>query len=125
MDSTTILSFAAAFLSGLLASLGVGGGTVLLLYLTVFASASQLYSQGVNLLFFIPIAALALMIHTKNKLVKWKTTLWAALPGLAGVLLGSKLAFFIGSDLLRKIFGFFLLILGIKELFIPAKNNPN
>ena len=125
MDINTVLSIAAAFLSGLFASLGVGGGTILLLYLTVFASTSQLYSQGVNLLFFIPIAALALIIHTKNKLVKWKVTLWAALPGLIGVFLGSQFAFFIGSDLLRKIFGFFLLLLGIKELFLPAKNKQN
>jgi len=123
MDISTLISFAAAFLSGLLAALGVGGGTILLLYLSVFAHSSQLYSQGINLLFFIPIAMLALIFHTKNKLVKWKSTLYAVLPGLIGVLLGTELAFFIGSQLLRKIFGFFLFILGIKELFFHKKSN--
>ena len=67
-----ILFYISAFLTGILASMGLGGGMILILYMTLIAGMEQLTAQGVNLLFFIPIAAAALIIHTKNKLVKWK-----------------------------------------------------
>lgn len=111
-------------LAGIAGSMGIGGGGILLLYLTVFASTDQLRAQGINLLFFIPCAVLALVIHTKNKLVDWKFTLCAALPGIGGVLLGVALANFFGSDLLRRLFGGFLLVLGARELILSGKPDP-
>lgn len=70
---------AVAFLSGIFASMGLGGGMVLIVYLTVFAGFSQLAAQGINLVFFIPIAIISLVLHTKNKLVEWKKAVPAVL----------------------------------------------
>ena len=107
----------AAFLTGIAASLGLGGGMILMVYLTLFAGVPQLAAQGINLVFFLPIACLSLIFHSKNRLVEWKRILPSILIGVAGACLGSILADFLGSPLLRKLFAGFILLVGIKELF--------
>ena len=76
-----------AFLTGIFASMGLGGGMVLIVYLTVFAGFSQIAAQGINLVFFIPIAIISLVLHTKNKLVEWKKTVPPVLWGTGPLLL--------------------------------------
>ena len=73
------------FLSGVTASLGLGGGFVLLLYLTAIANMDQLQAQGINLVFFLPIAALSLIIHAKNGLIEKEPLLPAIGFGLVDV----------------------------------------
>ena len=63
---------AVSFATGIFASLGLGGGMILIIYLTLFAGVPQLQAQGLNLVFFIPIAAVSLYFHTKHKMVEWK-----------------------------------------------------
>ena len=78
---------------------------------------AQLEAQGVNLLFFLPIAAFSLIFHAKNHLIEKKVLLPSILPEIAGVFLGVFLARAIGSDLLRKIFAGFVLLVGVREIF--------
>ena len=101
----------AAFLSGLLGSMGLGGGSVLIIYLSAFVGMEQMKAQGINLVFFVPVAVLSLVIHTKHKLVVWRTALFALLGGVPGVFAGYYLAQWLGSDLLTKFFGGFLLVI--------------
>ncbi|EEG31314.1 hypothetical protein CLOSTMETH_01112 [[Clostridium] methylpentosum DSM 5476] len=109
------------FLSGLTASLGLGGGFVLLIYLTAIANVDQMQAQGMNLLFFLPIAALSLWLHAKNGLVD-KAPLWpAVLTGIAGAVAGAFIAFGIQTHWLSKLFAVFILIIGVKELFFQKK----
>ena len=117
--------FLAAFAGAALSALGMGGGGILILYLTLVAGMDQLAAQGINLVFFLPVAAVALLFHAKNKLVKWRVVLPCVALGLPGVWLGAKLAEYCGSELLSKLFGGFLLVIGIKELFSKktAKKN--
>lgn len=111
------MDFLVGLLAGFAGGLGVGGGGILLLYLTSFTETNQLSAQGVNLLFFLPVSAAALFIHIKNGFVKWKTALFCVIPGIPGVLLGSFIAGSIDKTLLRGIFALFLLITGLRELF--------
>lgn len=111
----------AGVFSGICASLGLGGGGIMLLYLVIIAGNEQLKSQGINLLFFIPCAITALIFHQKHNLIKWKTAVWLSAGGLVGVLAGTFLADLIGNDILGKLFGGFLLFLGIRELFSKSK----
>ncbi len=106
-----------SFFTGVAASLGLGGGFVLLIYLTAFAGVPQLEAQGINLIFFLPIAALSLIFHTKNKLIDKKPLLPSILTGAAAVVLGVLLAGVLGSKWLSKLFAIFILYVGIKELF--------
>ncbi len=117
------LSFAAAFFTGIFAALGVGGGMILIIYLTVFAGFDQLSAQGINLIYFIPIAALSVIIHTKNKLIDWKKIIPAIITGIFFAVFGTFAAKFIGSAGLRKIFAVFIFIIGLKELFFRASDN--
>lgn len=112
-----------AFLTGIFASMGLGGGMVLIVYLTVFTGFSQLAAQGINLVFFIPIAIISLVLHTKNKLVEWKKAVPAVLWGTAAVIISAWLANRIEQSLLSKAFGIFLILMGLKELFFKSEKH--
>ena len=114
---------AVAFLTGIFASMGLGGGMVLIVYLMVFAGFSQLAAQGINLVFFIPIAIISLVLHTKNKLVEWKKAVPAVLWGTAAVIISAWLANRIEQSLLSKAFGIFLILMGLKELFFKGEKH--
>lgn len=109
------------FLAAVMASMGLGGGSILLLYLTLFTETSQYSAQGINLLFFIPIAVVALILHSQKKLVRWQTVARAVFWGLLGVLTGFFLGRQIGEEFLRTLFYIFLLIIGIKDLFFVKR----
>lgn len=111
-----IWSFTAALLTGIFASLGVGGGMILIIYLTVFGGFDQLAAQGINLIYFIPIALLSVVIHTKNKLIEWKRIIPSVIIGVIFAALGTYAAEHIGSPVLKKIFAVFILLIGVKEL---------
>lgn len=105
-----------SFLTGIFASMGLGGGMVLIIYLTIFASTPQLAAQGINLVFFIPIAIISLIIHTKNKLIEWKKIAPSIICGTIGVFIGSMLATKLGSEKMSKLFAVFLIVIGIREI---------
>lgn len=106
-----------SLLSGLTASLGLGGGFILVIYLTAFAGLPQIQAQGINLVFFLPIAVLSLILHRKNKLLDKEPLLPAILGGILGVAAGFGLGALIGSEWLSKLFAAFILLVGLKELF--------
>lgn len=109
-----------SLLSGILGSLGMGGGAVLLLYLRVYGGYNQLEAQGMNLLFFLPIAALSIFLHSRNHLIAWKTAAVCIAAGLPSVLLGVWLGNRLGNEILSKLFGLMLLIIGLRE-FLKKK----
>ena len=112
------------FLCGLGASVisawGVGGGTLLLLVMTLFLGVDQRTAQGVNLLFFLPTAASALICHGKGGYLD-KPTLKAAVPvAVLAALAGAWAATAVDVEVLRKPFGVYLLLSGI-SLVWPKK----
>ncbi len=111
-----IIMIAAGFLSGLIGGMGLGGGGVLIIYLTVFAGVEQLRAQGINLLFFIPIAVLSCAIYAAKKQIDYKTVLFTAAGGVLGTLGGVALSSYIGGNLLSKLFGGGLIVLGLYTL---------
>ncbi|MBP0956633.1 MAG: sulfite exporter TauE/SafE family protein [Oscillospiraceae bacterium] len=119
----TLLTWIAAFLTGLLASLGVGGGMVLIIWFTAIMGMSQLEAQGINLLFFLPIALLSVIIHRKNGLISFKELVPSVITGVLGAAAGSFAAKLMGSELLGKIFAVFILVIGVKELLSAVFGN--
>lgn len=115
--------FIAGLLSGVIGSMGLGGGTVLLIYLAAFAGADQLTAQGINLIFFIPIGLLSVIIYCFKKQIKWKTVAFFALSGLAGAGAGTWLAGFAGAEWTRIAFGVLLIVLGIKSVFAKKSDS--
>lgn len=109
-------------LTGILSGFGIGGGTILMIYLTAFAAFPQKIAQSINLLYFIPTAAAALILHSKHHQLKWNAVLPAALCGCATAAGFSFLAIGMNLTLLRRLFGVFLLFTGISELKKKPKN---
>jgi len=110
-----------SLLSGLTASLGLGGGFVLVIYLTAIADFPQMEAQGINLLFFIPIAILSLLIHHKNHMLEKEPLFPALIGGAVGVGIGFGIGALLGGEWLSKLFACFILIVGLKELFHKRK----
>lgn len=104
-------------LSGITASMGLGGGFVLLVYLTLFTALPQKEAQLVNLIFFLPIAVLAIYLHLKHGMIDKSVLKKSILWGLLGVILGVWLSGFLQEELLSKLFGGLVLIVGVKEVF--------
>ncbi len=103
--------------SGLLASMGMGGGFILVVYLALFGGIGQKEAQGMNLLFFVPITLAALVVHLKNKLVDVKTALVCGGIGAAFSALGFLAARALDAGILRKAFAVFVIIVGLRDLF--------
>ena len=112
----------AGAICGVLSGMGIGGGTLLMVWLTAVAQISQDEAQGINLLYFLPTAIVSLYFHWKNKLLKLKVILPAALSGVVTAGLVSWLAGNLDMTLLRKSFGGFLIFAGVKELCYRERN---
>lgn len=107
----------AGTLGGILGGMGMGGGTVLIPVLGIFFGLNQHAAQAINLISFVPMAIIALVIHAKNGLIK-TSGLWVIITaGLCSCALGSFVAKELNADLLRRIFGGFLVILSIAQVW--------
>ncbi len=101
---------------GVIGGMGMGGGTLLIPLLTLFTNTEQHVAQAINLIAFIPMSAVALFIHAKNKLLDVKYLLWVALPAVAAGVPASFLSAAVGGKSLGRYFGIFLMVLGGYQL---------
>ena len=108
--------------TGVLSGFGIGGGTLLLIYMTAFAGVDQHLAQGINLLFFLPTAISALLCHWQKGYLDtptWKAAVPVAVPA---ALAGAWIATAVDVDLLRRPFGIYLLLSGLSLIF-PQKDH--
>ena len=108
---------AVGLLTGILSGFGIGGGSLLLLYLTLCAGVGQYRAGGVNLLYFLACAPAALISHRKNGLIEREAVKFCVPAGVVTSVLAALFAARMETDLLRRAFGVFLLYVGAKELF--------
>ena len=113
------------FCSGIISGMGIGGGTILIPALLFFTDITQQQAQGVNLIYFVPTAITALITHQKKGNLDWKTAKPLAVLGLAGAAAGAFLAVSLESESLRKIFGGFLFLMGLSEIFKKKERKNN
>ena len=118
--SQWLLPLAAGFGAGILSGFGVGGGTLLLVWMTVFAGLDQHLAQGINLLYFLPAGLMALPAHWKNGYIHRPALLPAIAGGLACVARAVWEATALDVAALRRIFGAFLILVGLSELLGKA-----
>lgn len=109
-------NFIVGLLTGILSGFGIGGGSLLILYLTSFAGINQYIAGGINLLYFLFCAPAALFSHIRNRLIDTQTVLWCTAAGVLTSILAAWIAGMMDVRLLRRIFGIFLLYIGIREL---------
>jgi len=106
-----------AIILGFLAGLGVGGGSLLMLWLTMVVGLEYADARTINLLFFLPSALIATLFHRKQGSVKFKKILPAILWGCVAAALFTFVGRQVNTDLLKKCFGGLLLVTGLRELF--------
>jgi uncharacterized membrane protein YfcA len=105
------------FATGILSSFGVGGGTLLLLIMTLFLGVDYATAQTINLLYFLPTAALSLALHRKNGYISAPVAKVCIPWGAAFAVLGALLAENADVWLLKKLFGAFLIYAGASLIF--------
>ena len=119
-----MLTFLGAILAGLvcgvLSGFGIGGGSLLMVWMTAVLSMDQKAAQGVNLLYFLPCAACALIFHIKNRQIVWPAVWPAAAAGAVCAVGGALLAQQADAETLRKLFGGFLILVGLSEVFLKG-----
>ena len=107
-----LLPLLAGCATGILSAWGVGGGTLLLLIMTLFLGVDPAAARAVNLLYFLPTAAMGLLTYRKEGLLE-RPVLTAAVPwGMVAAAVGAWLSTALDADHLRRPFGVFLLVAG-------------
>ena len=121
MAVNPLIITAVAAVLGFLSGLGIGGGSLLLLWLTLVLGRDPYEARLINLLFFLPSAAVASWFHWKDQSLLVKQILPAALCGCVGAALGSILWHALPVAALKKLFGLLLIVTGIRELRCKPK----
>ena len=111
-----LLYILAGAASGVLSGMGIGGGVLLIPALVLLGGIAQHSAQGINLLYFLPTAIGALWIHRKEGQLEKKVLPMLIVGGILGAAAGGWIANLLEGDILRKIFGVFVAIMGILEI---------
>lgn len=115
-------------ISGIVTGMGMGGGTILILLLSLFMGVEQHIAQATNLVFFIPTSLAAILTNLKQKNVDVKLAITISSFGIIGAIIGAILSNNISSENLRKYFAIFILIIALHEIYglcKEYKNNKN
>ena len=112
-----MLNIVIGTVSGIVSALGIGGGTILIMFLSFFMGKDQHIAQGANLIFFIPTAIISIIMNLKNKLVKWKTGLVIILFGVIGAVIGAQISINLDTKILKLCFGIFLICIAVFEIY--------
>jgi len=110
---------------GFLAGLGVGGGSLLVLWVTLVMNIEPASARLLNLLFFIPSAVIATLFHRKQGRVNFKKILPAIIGGCIAAAVFSVVGKQLDAGLIKKLFGVLLLFTGIRELFYKKPQRRN
>lgn len=111
------MEFLFGLISGTISSLGMGGGTILILLLSVFLGIEQHVAQATNLIFFVPTSITAIIMNIKNKKINWKISKDIIIYGVIGALLGSYISNYLPNEKLKKVFGTFLLFIAFFQIY--------
>ena len=102
---------------GFLSGLGIGGGSLLILWLTMVLGTDPITARSINLLFFLPSALVACALRIRQGNLRIKPLLPAMIAGCAAAALFSWISTILDVQILKKLFGIVLLAAGLRELF--------
>ena len=108
-------------ISGIFSGVGMGGGTILVYFLTSLLGIDQHTAQATNLIFFIPTSIAAILINFKNRKVDLKLTIIISFFGIIGAVIGAQIANKTNLENLRKYFGYFLVFITLNEIYMIIK----
>ena len=111
----------AGVILGFMAGLGIGGGTLLVLWLTLVIKIEPGDARLINLLFFLASAGSVTLLRLKQKSVNWKQIFPAIVSGCIAAAIFAWLSERLDTGILRPMFGILLLATGIRELCYRPK----
>lgn len=118
-------SFPVAVLAGLalgyLAGIGVGGGSLLILWLTLVLQMETGTARSVNLMFFIAAASAVSVFRWKKGTLDLKKILPAIVAGCVSAALFAWMSNRLDVEKMKILFGILLLVTGVRELFYRPK----
>ena len=106
---------------GFLAGLGVGGGSLLLLWLTQVMLMPQPQARILNLLFYLPAAGASILFRQRRQ-IPWDVSITGILTGCTAAALCTLLSRYMEMDLLKKLLGCLLILTGLREIFYRPRN---
>ena len=112
-----LIYLAIGFFSGILGGMGMGGGTILIPALTIITGVNQHVAQATNVVAFLPMAGIVLPAHKRRGLLRTDDILAIIIPAVIATVLGGIVMSALPADILRKLFGAFLIALAVKQLF--------
>ena len=108
-------------ISGTVSGTGMGGGTILILVLSIFLGVEQHTAQATNLVFFIPTSISAIIVSIKSKLIEWKIGITLAISGVVGAIIGANISAKMEVKSLKRYFGIFLAGIAIYDIYSIIK----
>ena len=112
-------------ISGVVSALGMGGGTILIVLLSIFMEMEQHKAQATNIVFFIPTSITSTIMNIKNKRIRWDFAKIITFFGVIGAAIGSVFSINLNTNTLKKLYGLFLAIIAIYEIFNLIKLHKN
>lgn len=110
-------------ITGIITGLALGGGAVLIPFLVIFLDVKQHVAQGVSLTVFLPISIVAIITHFKQGNINLKLASYILTGSIIGAIGGALVAMKVAPDILQKIYGIFLIVMGIFELYESKRMN--
>ncbi len=105
------------FLISALMGMGIGGGGLFIIYLTMYLGMEQISAQGTNLIFFLISAISALIIHIRKRKLFPMQILVMIIFGILGSFIFSHFANMVDPDIPRKVLGGVLILGGGVSVF--------
>ena len=116
-----MLEILIGIISGFVSGMGMGGGTILILCLSMFLGIEQHIAQATNLVFFIPTSIVAIIINIKQRYVDFKLAIPIAIAGVVGAIIGAICSSKTDVKMLKKYFGIFLGLIAFWEIYSLIK----
>lgn len=107
--------------SGIFSGVGMGGGTILIFLLNTFVSLEQHIAQATNLIYFVPTAISAIIVNYRDKNIDTKLATSVSACGIVGAIIGALISVNMDVGKLRKLYGVFLAIIAIHEIYTLFK----
>ena len=117
-----LFPFVIATILGFLAGMGVGGGSLLLLWLTQVIQMAQPQAKILNLLFYLPAAVVSTLFRLNTKSIDRRILLPALIAGCLSAAVLSMVSQTLNLSLAKKLLGALLIAVGIREVFYRPRN---
>lgn len=116
MLSGSVFSIVVGAVLGFLTGLGTGGGSLLLLWLTLVLGMEPQTARTVNLMFFIPAAVTASLFRLFKGRLPFRKIILPALAGCVSAAVFAIAGRYMDTEHVKTAFGLLLIFTGIREL---------